>query len=1029
MVTLFCVQFTLAFTFDNVKDYDSVEKEITITNLFGLGGEIAKIQLVSDQVQYVMPGKNRMVAELLFKNYDKDYNDALIKTEFYNVNKNMNKFERDFVYKYWKVIGTKTIPITERACELRTDKDGKNEYCFDKIIGSEVVDKYEWVEFNNVAELPGGEVRVGIFTDVLQNDYVEWIPTWFGEEINEWAIWTDGLTSGLLTYYKLNETSGSNLLESRFGILNGTTFGDPSFVPAVIGNGLISNLSQGANVTNLLDMNIQSEISISAWINVTGWTNNGGLLFGSEIPGMVGIRILEGTSTINAEMIKGTSRNRTASDISLTANETYHVVAIFSGNTSRLFINGTEQTSNSQVGSVGLENMTDQQTNTFWFSSAGSTISQTPLTVDEVGIWNRTLTDGEVLELYNNGTGINYNPSPSQTDIKVQLIHPTDLKITVNSSLTFVGNITPVSGNVTNATLFVWNSDSTLFSETTNILTGNNTNQTSFIVPNIVEGDYVWNIRGCMENLTALETICSFDNIGNANFSLSVSNIVINSKTFNGNTTEGALETFTLNLTKASSKQISTIDFIYNTTIFSSPYVVTNNEAIASTSITIPSRDEASLVPFKWAITLTDGTQSNTTLSNQTVNVVLLGNCSTYTNLIYNFTIFDEEDQTDLTNSTIEIELKMFNSDKTTSLLNFSQSFDQIHEATICMNESLLTTVNYSVDSVIKYFTNKTGPANENTSTDYAVEYYNILNEVITNTTIPKHIKLYDLKSEDSTEFQLTFRDASLALAPNVLVQLHRQYVADGDFKVVELPLTDSSGQAVLHLVRNDVIYNFIMVDENGNILATFNKVTAFCQDFTIGECTIKLNIPVGADEVYNYTDDLGISFTQPVYSSSNDLVTFDFVSNNLSAVTVSTTIIKESPFGNRTVCSNSLTSATGTLGCNVSSIVDTDRFLFIDISVNGVLKTHTTIDLESDGMFFGVIEGGFYAFMLILFIITMFMEDKQTLVIALMIGWAAILSMGLIKGAIFGFYSGGIWLVICALIILWKLKKEDSFG
>jgi hypothetical protein len=54
-------------------------------------------------------------------------------------------------------------------------------------------------------------------------------------------------------------------------------------------------------------------------------------------------------------------------------------------------------------------------------------------------------------------------------------------------------------------------------------------------------------------------------------------------------------------------------------------------------------------------------------------------------------------------------------------------------------------------------------------------------------------------------------------------------------------------------------------------------------------------------------------------------------------------------------------------------------------------------------------------------------MEDKQTLVIMLVIGWAVILSFGLIKGALIGLSSAGIWLIVTAVIFLWKLKKEEA--
>ena len=495
--------------------------------------------------------------------------------------------------------------------------------------------------------------------------------------------------------------------------------------------------------------------------------------------------------------------------------------------------------------------------------------------------------------------------------------------------------------------------------------------------------------------------------------------IIENSQTYSNTTTEGATETFAINFTQAG-VQTSTASLIYNNTEYSGTFSISDGIVLATTNLTIPNYDAIYNISFYWSILLSDDTIINTSSNNQTVSILAIDNCSIYTTLIYNYTLYDEEMQTKLLNTTIEIQLNLLNLDKTISILNFSREYDDINPAQICLNVNL-TNENYKVDSIAKYNSNSSG-------TPYAIEYYNIVGETLNNGTIPRNINLYNLKLDDSTEFQLTFKDSNLAFAPGVLVQIHRQYIADNDYKIVEIPITDSSGQTILHLVRNDIIYNFVMVDSEGNILATFNQVTAFCQDYTIGECTIKLNAPSTPDTLYNYTDDLGITYTAPTFSNTTGLVAVSFTSNDLSPVTVKMEIVKNSEFGNRTVCTDSLTSSTGILNCNVSTIVSTDRFLFVKLYVGGDLKSQFTIDLEQDAFNFGIVNGAFYAFLMLLFIITMFIDDRQTLILSLVIGWTAIISMGLIKGTLFGVLSGGTWLIVCAIIFLWKLRKEEKF-
>ncbi len=488
---------------------------------------------------------------------------------------------------------------------------------------------------------------------------------------------------------------------------------------------------------------------------------------------------------------------------------------------------------------------------------------------------------------------------------------------------------------------------------------------------------------------------------------------------FNLATSEGATELFKMNFTQGGGLQTSSVNLIYNFTSYPSTFSISSDNVSVISSIIIPNLNSSSIIPFYWNIIMSDGSKINTTSYNQTGSILELDDCSTYGNLIYNFTVFDEETKSQLENTTIEVQLRIFDSLGTTRILNFSQLFEEVNPARICMNSSLLITVNYSANLVVKYTSNDSG-------SPYAKEYYNLLNQEISNTTIPKLIDLYSLLNSDSTEFQLTYKDSSLAFAPNILVYLYRQYVADNDFKIVEIPLTDSNGQTVLHMVRNDVVYNLVMVDASGTILATFNKMIAFCQDYTIGNCEINLNAVSDVDVIYDYTDDLGISYSTPTYSNATKLVSFNFVSNDLSIKTVSTKIIKDTNFGNRTVCENSLTSSTGIITCNISSIASTDRFLFVEIYVDGDLKVQSTIDLEADTFGFGIVEGAFFGFLIILFFITMFMEDKQILIISLVIGWAVIIALGLVKGALMGAASGGIWLIVCAVIFLWKLKKEE---
>ena len=311
---------------------------------------------------------------------------------------------------------------------------------------------------------------------------------------------------------------------------------------------------------------------------------------------------------------------------------------------------------------------------------------------------------------------------------------------------------------------------------------------------------------------------------------------------------------------------------------------------------------------------------------------------------------------------------------------------------------------------------------------DYLTRFYNILNFSLTNATIPNEVNIYSVLESVGTPFKLTFRDSSLTLSPNILVNVNKQFVASNDFKTVEIPITDTNGQTILNLVRNIAIYNLIFTDIQGNIVATFNKVAAFCQDFTIGDCVLSLDAPSSVASIANISEILGISQTLE-YDNSTSVATLTFSSIDSEAKTVRIVGTTQNQFGNSSVCDNSLTSTLGTVTCNASSILATDNYLFIDIFSDGnYIQTHV-ININPETPLIGGLYGSngyFIAFLLILVIIILFTDDKQTLLVMLGFGWAVVLVLGLVKGAIIGSTSAGIWLLVSIITFIWKLKKEE---
>lgn len=1000
-IFILCVNLVSGADWDNIKSYDSNKKEVTITNLLGFGEELFKASLLTPHTVMVIDrGENvlQKVGEFEITNMNKDdfkYTFGEVKT--YN-KQTMKEFGREVVYRYRVITQEYQVPVMQEIDEENSE-----------ILYYETHYKFDWIDFKKFSDLPEGNVVIGVFVDVLPNEMGEWIPTFYGREVDEWAVWNTGYNNNLTAYFPLNETSGTDALDVDAGHFNGTYFNGTIDNVGVLGkayamsdaNNSILNLSEfGLEMYN----NGTKNFTLSFWMNLSAVQHLG--FFWSYGYDDTYIRIAYHTDNkMHFSGCSGSPNFNLNTGVTPINDEFTHIVAQFTEDgtgQARIWINGTLIATDNAVDDCD----SNENSQHHGFGKSPMTASTTPnMTLDEIGFWDRYLNQSEIEDLYNGGLGIAFE---QYTRPYVTLSRPDDNYERVwGLNVTFEINTTTTNTNLVNVTL---NINGT--ANETKSISGTSASTLFYKTP--LRGSYVWNASVCDDS------VC-ID--GDAFRNFDVVSAVLNEETYNNETMEGGTERFTINFTKSSLLTVSTVNLVYNGTENSLPYTVIGNDVIANGTIVIPQKSQTTNVSFFWNVSFTDNTYFNTSVHNQTIIAISMDNCTDYSNILYNFTHYDEGTKDFLTvNNTIEVTLNLYNLGKTTLLSNFSQVFYETNPVTICLNTTLLDTVNYSSYVTVKYFANLTV-----TNKSYSTEYYNILNQTLGNGTVPNHIKLYDLREKDTTKFRLTFRDSDFDLAPNILVQVHRQYVDDNEFKIVEIPLTDSNGQTILNLVRDDVVYNFIMVNEAGETIATFNSLKAFCQDYTIGQCVINLNAPPSIEDIYNRDDTFGVYISNLTYNNVSKEVSFNFLTDDLLPKTFSISVFRNNFFGNRSVCTNSLTSASGLISCDVSSITDSDQFLFVDIYVDGVFYSTETINLNTGDFVFKTSDGAFYAFLLMLLLVTFFIEDKKVLLASLVLGWVTILSLGLLRGKFIGIGSAGIWLLVSIIVFIWKLNKEEN--
>ncbi len=617
----------------------------------------------------------------------------------------------------------------------------------------------------------------------------------------------------------------------------------------------------------------------------------------------------------------------------------------------------------------------------------------------------------------NNGAGPNLVAgNQSFDDVKGQfaedvlvLNHPADNIQTVNTSLIFNASYSLSSGTLINATVSLWFSDNaTLFNATTETVSGS-ANSTQISVGGFIPANYTWGFQRCKTDNTCLSS-------SNRTFFFG---LIEQLQEFNASTTEGSSERFLINIT-TNGDQVSTAFLVYNASALAGTIDNSNNPNITITrDINIPSVSASGPITFFWNITLANGLNYLSADDTQTINKIGVDDCSTHDLILVNYTLRDEENQEFLVgsseNTSIETTLNLFTLDRALLVANFSQLFNQTNPAAVCANSSALTG-SFSMDVVTRYET-----------TSRAAEFHNIQNLTITSTTANRNITLFDLKSTDSTEFLITFKDNNFLPVPDALIQITRQYVSEGVFKAVEIPKTDSDGRAIGHFDLGTVLYTLI-VTKMGQTLATFSNVVVVCADESIGDCKINLNALSGSESfpIWTELEDL-------IYAMSFDetarTITTSFIVSSGTTRTINVTATKFDRFGNNTVCSDQLTSSSGSLTCSIPASFG-NVTVIAELRVDGSIVTTRTYSMNpSSSEVFGD-TGLILTIILMMTLPLMFISSPIGILLGSILG---LIITGLLltieTGSSIGPTSALIWFVVALGVVIWKISQKNKDG
>jgi len=211
--------------------------------------------------------------------------------------------------------------------------------------------------------------------------------------------------TNLIAWWKLDETSGTNLADSKGYDQNLTLNGGTVNQTGLIGKGvsLTNATTQYASGTIPSTPN---GISICAWIYPTVG-NETGYLFGHGNGINNGIAIVKnnGSSDTAGTYISGVRPGAAWVPRTTTSyiKDTWQFICLTgttSTDTVKIYLNGNDITTVSNETASGMTN--------FFFGAQGGTYKAVTGIYDEISYWERELSETDIKDLYNSGNGITY---------------------------------------------------------------------------------------------------------------------------------------------------------------------------------------------------------------------------------------------------------------------------------------------------------------------------------------------------------------------------------------------------------------------------------------------------------------------------------------------------------------------------------------------------------------------------------------------------------------------------------------------
>lgn len=671
------------------------------------------------------------------------------------------------------------------------------------------------------------------------------------------------------------------------------------------------------------------------------------------------------------------------------------------------------------------------------------------------------------------------------TSVTTTLISPVDNYNSSLDNIVFSVNSTPRNINLTNVTLYIWHSNSTLFLTNFTSLSGNETVTTNWTILNIPDGSFIWNaltkgtdgkeawgvVNRTFEvdanppliNVTFPTGLIDFHIAGdNLTLNWSVSDVNLDSCWFAYNATNTTVTCGDNNFSFITTAQ-KNLTFYANDTFgnlasnFTSWQIILEKFEITFNNQTF----ERSQEDFRADVILgVDETISQAIFfynnTNFTTNIffsggeyvitssILIPLVEAETNFSFGFFIVvaGETFNSPTFNQTVLNMNLSVCSPGGNVLLNVSLKDEILKSSLVGDIEINAQTISKTSDEITSSigtsFLNVSSGAIclfpleafddlyldaeiKYSSEGYAPELYHIQKADISE--YPKNLSLFDLANNLSTEFLVKYQDDDLISVEGAVIQLQRKYISEDLFEIVEAPLTSDIGTSIVHIDLNTNKYQATVV-KDGVVLDVFLNLVFNCENPLSGQCTENLFGQIDSQNDVPLTE-----LTDFVYSISsvNNTITTLFIIPSGTPASVNILLTQVDQFGNSSACNQTLISSGGSIDCTFEDTIG-DSFLELKLSKDAELQAEESfIIVETSGLdFLG--NNFFIVIIFLLSLVGMSFSSPEWMIMNAVLTMTISGAFWLIKGLDFVVGLGSLmYLIIAAGILIKELAKQED--